>query len=62
MTARVPEADAARVEAIMDRSAVDIRERARMWEKSGWTRFDPNAPDYTADEIRREREMYRARV
>jgi hypothetical protein len=62
VTARVPEADAARVEAIMDRSAVNIRERARMWEKSGWTRFDPNAPVYTADEIRREREMYRTRV
>ena len=34
----------------MDRSAVNIRDRARMWEKSGWTRFDPKAPVYTADE------------
>ena len=62
VTARVPEADRARVEAIMDRSAVNIRERERMWEKSGWTGFDSNARPYTADEIRREREMYRTRV
>jgi len=62
VTARVEDSDAARVEAIMDRSAVNIRERARTWEKSGWTRFDPNAPVYTADEIRRERELYRTLV
>jgi len=62
VTARVEDADRARVEAIMDRSAVNIRERAQMWERSGWSRFDPNAPPYTADEIRRERELYRTRV
>ena len=62
VTARVPEADAARVEAIMDRNAVNIHDRRRMWERNGWTRFDPKAPAYTADEIRREREMYRTRV
>ena len=62
VTARVNDGDLARAEAIMDRNAVSIRDRARMWERHGWTRFDPNAPAYTADEIRREREMYRARV
>lgn len=62
VTARVPDADRARFEAIMDRSAINIRDRASMWERSGWNRFDPNAPPYTADEIRRERESYRARV
>jgi hypothetical protein len=62
VTARVPETDAARIEAVMDRNAVNIRDRARLWERDGWNRFDPNAPAYTADEIRREREMYRARV
>jgi hypothetical protein len=62
ITARVPEADRARVEAILDRGAINIRERASMWEKNGWRRFDPNAPAYTADEIRRERETYRTRV
>ena len=62
VTAKVNEADRMRFEAIMDRGAINIRERARMWEQNGWTRFDPNAPVYTADEIRRERELYRTRV
>jgi hypothetical protein len=57
VTARVPETDQQRYEAILDRSAVDIRERARLYEEGGWNRFDPNAPPYTADQIRREREM-----
>jgi hypothetical protein len=61
VTARVPESDQQRYEAILDRSAVDIRERARLYEESGWNRFDPNAPPYTADQVRREREMYRER-
>jgi len=58
----VPDVDRARVEAILDRGAVNISERASMWEKSGWSRFDPNASPYTADEIRRERKTYRTRV
>ena len=58
VTARVPEADRARYEAILDRSAVNIGERASMWERGGWNRFDPNAPAYTPEEIRRERDLY----
>jgi hypothetical protein len=62
VVARVPDAEVARVESILDRTAVNIRTRTAMWEKSGWHRFDPNAPAYTADEVRRERETYRTRV
>jgi hypothetical protein len=62
VTARVDEADRARVEAIMDRTAVNMRDRVLTWEKSGWNRFDPNATPYSADEIRRERQLYRTRV
>ncbi len=62
VTARVPEVDRARYEAILDRSAVNIGERSAMWERGGWNRFDPSAPAYTADEIRRERETYRTRL
>jgi hypothetical protein len=62
VTARVPDADRARYEALLDRSAVNIRDRSAMWERSGWNRFDPAAPTYTADEIRRERETYRTRL
>jgi len=62
VTARVPDIDRARYEAILDRSAVNMTERSAMWERSGWNRFDPAAPDYTPDEIRRERETYRTRL
>jgi len=62
VTAHVPDADRARYEAILDRSAVNIRERSSMWQRSGWNRFDPAAPTYTADEVRRERETYRTRL
>jgi hypothetical protein len=57
VSARVPDADRQRYEAVLDRSAVDIRERGRLYEEGGWSRFDPNAPPYTADQVRREREM-----
>jgi hypothetical protein len=57
VTAKVPETDRQRYEAILDRSAVDIRERARLYEEGGWNRFDPDAPPYSADQMRREREM-----
>ena len=62
VSARVPETERARYEAILDRSAVNMRERSMMWERGGWTRFDPAAPAYTADEIHRERETYRTRL
>lgn len=58
VTARVPDAERGRYESILDRSAVTIQARAAFYQKSGWSRFDPNAPAYTADEIRRERELY----
>lgn len=61
VTARVEDADRVRVETIMDRAAVNMPDRVALWEKTGWTRFDPNAPAYTADEIRGERELYRTR-
>jgi len=62
VTARVPDTDRSRAEMILDRAAVNIRDRATHWQRNGWNRFDPAAPAYTADEIRRERELYRTRV
>jgi len=62
VTARVPDMDRARCEAILDRSAINITERSAMWQRNGWNRFDPAAPNYTPDEIRRERETYRTRL
>ena len=62
VTARVPETDRQRYEAILDRSAVDIRERAKLYEEGGWSRFDPDAPPYTAEQVRRERALYQVGV
>jgi hypothetical protein len=59
VTARVPDGDRARVEAILDRSAVSIRDRGAAYRKAGWTGFDAKAPVYTADQVRQERERYR---
>jgi hypothetical protein len=59
VTARVPDGDRARVEAVLDRSAVRISDRAAAYRKQGWKTFDPNAAPYTADQVRKERAMYR---
>jgi hypothetical protein len=46
VTARVPERDRARYEAIMDRQSVDMEERAATYRQGGWSKFDENAPPY----------------
>jgi hypothetical protein len=58
VSARVADADAVRLQAVMDRSAVNIGERSAAYRQSGWKSFDPNATPYTADQIRKERELY----
>jgi hypothetical protein len=58
VTARVPDSDRARFDAILDQSSVDIRNRRATWEKSGWQRFDPQSKPYGLEEVRRERELY----
>ena len=62
VTARVPDGERTRFEAILDRSAVNVRERANLYQQGGWSRFDPNAPAYTEEQIRRERELHRGRI
>ena len=59
VSARVNDADAARLQGAMDRSSVRIADRAAAYRSSGWKSFDPTAKPYTADEVRRERELYR---
>lgn len=61
VTARVPDADRGRYEGILSRSAIRVRERADAYRAGGWTRYDPAAPAYTAEEIRAERERLRTR-
>jgi hypothetical protein len=59
VSAKVDDADAARVQAIMDRSSVRIADRAAAYRKSGWTTYDPMAKPYTRDEVLWERSLYR---
>jgi hypothetical protein len=59
LTVRVPDGERTRVEAILDRSAVNIRERGMAYRESGWSSFDPSASAYTADQVRKERDRYR---
>jgi hypothetical protein len=59
VSARIPDGDRSRVESILSRSAVNLTERAAVYRKMGWSRFDPEAPPLSADQIRKERELYR---
>lgn len=60
VSARIDAADRERLEAILDPSSVNIGQRRDALASSGWTRFDPAAPDLTADEIKRERGLHQA--
>ena len=55
---RVPPADVARLEPIMNRSAVKLQERCQLYRRSGWRAFDPHARPYTADQVRSERALH----
>jgi hypothetical protein len=58
VSARVPDADRARLDAILNQSAVNLRDRSAAWQKSGWRTFDPASKPYGADEVRKERQLY----
>lgn len=59
VSARVADADASRLQAVMDRSAVRVSDRAAAYRSTGWKSFDPAASPYTADQVRKERTLYR---
>lgn len=49
----------AQAEVILDKfDSVDVNSRRDYYAKSGWSAYDPNAPAYSADEIRKERTHY----
>src|SRR6188472_1744335 len=60
VTARVAQADRARFDAVLNQSAVNLRDRRAAWQKSGWNTFDPSSKPYGADEVRKERQLYGA--
>jgi len=60
VTARGEEALGPMVDPIYRRTgAVDPEERARLYKSGGWSRFDPDAPPYTPEEVERERDRYK---
>ena len=58
VSARVNDADASRLQAVIDRSSVKLPDRVSAYRKSGWQSFDAKASPYTADQVRRERQLY----
>jgi hypothetical protein len=58
VAARVPQAEAPRIQTMMNQSAVNLGERRELYRKSGWQCFDPNAGPYTADQVRSERALH----
>jgi hypothetical protein len=58
VTARVADGERTRYETILDRSAVSIRERSEAYRKEGWSGFDESLPPYSAEQTRKEREIY----
>jgi hypothetical protein len=58
VTARVNDADASRLEGILDRSALRTTDLRSSYAKTGWKSFDQSATPYTADQVRKERSLY----
>jgi glutamate 5-kinase len=58
VSSRVPDADASRLQAVLDSSAVKAADRAALYRKSGWKTFDPTAAPYTAEQAKKERSLY----
>src|SRR6476660_4281186 len=46
VSARVPDADRARLDAILNKSAVNLRDRSAAWQKSGWKKLEPASKHY----------------
>src|SRR5471032_1649235 len=59
VTAKVPDDEQIKYSAIMDASAFDIAARETAYRSSGWKGYDPAAPAYDTDQVRRERDAYR---
>lgn len=58
VTARVPDGDRGRYQAILNQSAIDLTARSAAYRKDGWTGFDEKASPYTPDQVRRDRGNY----
>ena len=59
VTAKVPDDQETKYAAIMDQSAFDIAARESSYRSTGWKGYDPSAPAYDTDQVRKERDAYR---
>jgi hypothetical protein len=59
VTAKVPDNEAQKYDAIMTKNEINVASREKAYRDSGWTGYDPASPAYTPDEVARERELYR---
>src|SRR6188508_1524968 len=55
VSVKLDDAEASRIQPILDRSSVRVADRAAAYRKAGWTKYDPMAQPYTRDEVIRER-------
>lgn len=55
VTARVADDKVATARSVLETGAVDPARRRSSYQAQGWTGYDPSAPNYTADQIERER-------
>ncbi|PSO16090.1 general stress protein [Bradyrhizobium sp. MOS003] len=58
VTARVPDQDRSRLDALLHERAVNLQERSAAWQKSGWNDFDAASPPLSPEDIGRERQLY----
>jgi hypothetical protein len=59
VTVKTDDARAAEAERILNgQRPVDINARRNYYADAGWSSYDPKAPGYTAEQIRKERELY----
>jgi hypothetical protein len=59
VSVRADDARAGKAEQILDQQTpVDVASRRQYYTQSGWSKYDPRAPGYTEEEIRKEREIY----
>jgi len=62
VTVRTDDVRAAKAEAILDANRpVNTRERREAYISAGWSKYDPSAKGFTAEEIRQERERFQRR-
>ena len=59
VTAKVSDHDAEKYSAIMDKRSLDLTSRELAYRNSGWKGYDPSAPAFDAEQVRRERALYR---